>query len=187
MGIAIGKVDKVTLAATPWDLGPRTKAQDKGKVVEEVMFVDPDTGRASNPNGVIRTRRQTWIGRYAVKGQLTPAQFSIAVELLDAYMGRQARDPLAALRIDPCHEQPEPEVARFDARRKFHRMWAIVPMWARPVIECVVIRDCSVRSMGGDTSSAGGERQMDRLARGLDALFDAWAISHAVRRGDGPA
>ncbi len=165
----------ITLKGKPsWDMGPLTWAQVKGKVVEQAMTVDPDTGKQSNPNGVVRTRRETWLGRYAVKGLLTGDQVKIATELLDAHMGRQARDPLSALRIDRSHERPEPEIARFDARRKFHAMWALVPNYARPVIEHVVISDLSLRSMAGSVNGRIYAAHLDRMQRGLDALAHAW-------------
>lgn len=162
----------VTLARMGWDMGPVTVAQARGKVVEPVMFVDPDTGRASNPNGVMRSRRMTWLDRYAAKGKINAGQLAVARELIEAHEGRPARDVMGALVVDGGGHGLTPEEARFEARRKFHRMWAALPIWARPVTDHVVIRDCSLRSMAGRLNGRSDVVHLDRLVRGLDALRD---------------
>lgn len=169
------KMDMATLRATPWDLGPLTKRQVRGKVIEEVTTLDPKTGKAVNPNGVIRTRRETWIVRYHRKGKLSDRQANIAAELVEAAAGLPQRDPLAALRIDRRAGGDDPEVERMDRRRKFFQMWEAVPVFARPVIQHVLLDDQSLRSMAGCIHSRHEARHLDRLQRGLDALLAAWA------------
>lgn len=170
------KVDKVTLAAAPWDLGPLTPAQIAGKTIEEATYQDPETGKRVNPNGVIRTRRETWVGRYHRQGKLTDAQANIAAELFEASAGMPARDPLAAIiRVDASAGDFDHEAARVDRRRKFFRMWAEVPTFARPVIQHVVLHDCSLRSMAGCIDGRTEARHLDRLQRGLEVLCEAWA------------
>ncbi|MEH6774946.1 MAG: hypothetical protein V7668_13555 [Cereibacter changlensis] len=168
---AADRLALVTLRNAPWDLGPLTPRQIAGKVIEPVTTVDPKTGKASNPNGVIRTRRETWIGRYHRRGKLTDAQANIAIELFEAAEGRPARDPLAAIiRVDDCRGERDPEAERVDARRKFFAMWKRVPAFARPVIRHVVLEDQSLRSMPGCLNGKAEARHLDRLQRGLEAL-----------------
>jgi hypothetical protein len=169
-----GPTMQITVRAFPWDLGPATPAQMQNKVVEEVTHIDAATGRAVNPNQVIRTRRETWVATLHRKGKLSDLQALIAVELVEASLGIVAQDPLAALRIDRAMGDHDAAVARVDARRKFRAMWALVPGYARPVIEHVVLNERSLRSMAGDTSSAGEARHLGRLQRGLDALASGW-------------
>ncbi|MGP3725916.1 hypothetical protein [Cereibacter sphaeroides] len=168
------KAKLVSLKLAPWDLGPLTPAQIAGKRIEEAAEVDPKTGKKSNPNRVIRTRRETWIGRYHRQGKLSVEQANIAAELFEAASGMPARDPLAAIvRVDVSGDQ-DPQVAQVDRRRKFFRMWELVPTFARPVIQHVVLDDQSLRGMPGRVDSRSEARQLDRLQRGLDALSEAW-------------
>lgn len=159
-----------SLGALPWDVGPITALQMAGKVAEPVMTKDPDTGRESNPNRVVRTRRECWIARYHRQGKLTDAQANVAAELFEASQGQRQRDPLAALRIDRCNDARDPEAERVDARRKFFTMWADVPDFAKPVIRHVVVEDQSLRAMAGCDNGRAEASHLDRLQRGLDAL-----------------
>lgn len=173
MRVSKGRAARVTLERFPWDIGPVTANQMQGKVAEPVMTLCPDTGKASNPNKVVRTRREAWIDRYARQGKLTAQQFNIARELFEAHEGRRQRDVLAALRIDQGRGH-DPEAERMDRRRKFFAMWELVPVFARPVIEHVVLRDQSIRSMPGCHSGAREAVHLDRFQRGLEALHEVW-------------
>ncbi|EGJ20528.1 hypothetical protein RSWS8N_00580 [Cereibacter sphaeroides WS8N] len=169
------KAKLVSLKLAPWDLGPLTPAQIAGKRIEEAAEVDPKTGRKSNPNRVIRTRRETWVGRYHRQGKLSVEQANIAAELFEAASGMPARDPLAAIvRVDTSGTH-DPEAERMDRRRKFFRMWEEIPPFARPVIQHVVLDDQSLRSLPGRLNSRHEARQLDRLQRGLQALHEAWS------------
>ncbi|MCJ8138420.1 hypothetical protein [Falsirhodobacter halotolerans] len=165
---------RVQLATMPWDVGPLTRNQMAGKVVERVMVRNPETGKLENPDRAVRTRRESWIGRYHRRGKLTAAQFNIAVELFDASQGFPVRDVLAALRIDAAMGDCDPEVARVDRRRKFFRMAAAVPQFAAPVIRHVVLHDLSLRSMPHVHDARAEARHLDRLQRGLEALHGVW-------------
>ena len=161
--------------SNPWDHGAKGPANRIGLVEEAATDIDPETGRETrNPNRVTRMRRRPWIDTYLLQGKLTVAQVSIARELQDASEGAKIADPLAALRgqIDRDSRAPDPQAAAFDARRKFHRMWRNVPTNARPVIEAVVIEDMPITRFAKGSSA---ERQMKRLAQGLDDLRAAWA------------
>jgi hypothetical protein len=169
-----GPTMQITVRAFPWDLGPATPAQMQNKVVEEVTHIDAATGRAVNPNQVIRTRRETWVATLHRRGNLTDVQALIAVELLEASLGMVAQDPLCALLAHARTSGHDPAVARVDARAKFRAMWMRVPVYARAVVEHVVLRDGSVRQMAGDTSSTGAARRLALLQAGLNALALAW-------------
>lgn len=156
-----------------WDLGPRTKSQDHQKVVEPADYIDPETGKVINPNGVVRARRETWVHTYLRKGKLTQRQANIAEELVEAALGMRASDPLAALRIDVSPGANDPTVERIDRRKKFRMMWKLLPVYAEAVIRHVVLNDMSLRSMPRCSSGAVEARHLDRLQRGLDAIADA--------------
>lgn len=171
----IGKMSaRVKLAQLPWDVGPVTRNQMVGKVAEPVLHTDPETGKTSNPNGVVRTRRETWIGRYYRKGKLSEAQLNIALELFEASQGFPARDPLSALRIDHQAGDYDPQAAAVDRRQKFFLMSSLVPVFAHPVVTHVVLHDLSIRSMPGCIDGHTEARHLDRLQRGLDALHNAF-------------
>ncbi len=156
-----------------WDLGPRTKSQDHQKVVEPADYIDPETGKVINPNGVVRARRETWVHTYLRKGKLTQRQANIAEELVEASLGMRASDPLAALRIDTSRGFNDPAAEQIDRRKKFRMMWKTLPAFAEAVIRHVVLNDMSLRSMPRCSSGAAEARHLDRLQRGLDTIADA--------------
>ena len=165
----------VTLPPAPWDHGATGPANRHGLIVEAATEADPVTGKdVPNPNGVTRARRRSWVDTYLLQGKLTIAQANIARELRDAAEGVRNADPLAALgnRIDRDTGPADPQGAAYDARRKFHAMWPLVPVWAQFVIEVVVIDDAPITRFAKGSSA---ERQMKRLAQGLDDLRAAWA------------
>ncbi|WP_245941459.1 hypothetical protein [Cereibacter changlensis] len=168
---AADRLALVTLSRAPWDLGPLTPRQIAGKVIEPVTTVDPKTGKTSNPNGVIRTRRETWVERYLRKGKLSAAQANAAEQLAEAAQGRRGRDMLASMvKVDTSASDFDPAVAHLDRRRRFHAMWAAIPASCRPAVEHVVLNDHSLRSMAGCNSGKAEARYLDRLQRGLEAL-----------------
>ncbi|RHZ91099.1 hypothetical protein D1122_21630 [Cereibacter sphaeroides] len=169
------KAKLVSLKLAPWDLGPLTPAQIAGKRIEEVAEIDPKTGKKSNPNRVIRTRRETWVDRYHRQGKLSVEQANIAAELFEASSGMLSRDPLAAMVKVDTSGTYDPEAERLDRRRKFFRMWEEIPSFAQPVVKHVVLDDQSLRSMPGRLNGRHEARQLDRLQRGLDALHKAWS------------
>ena len=162
----------VTLPDMPWDRGADGPANRIGLVEEPRGEVDENTGKVKNPNGVKGVRRRLWIETYWHQGKITRGQLNVARELLDAHEGRKAQDPLAAIKIDRQTGKPDPQAAAFDKRRKFHAMWAVVPLFARPVIEHVVINNRPLRAMAGCSSARSAERHLERLRKGLDMLRD---------------
>ena len=121
----VAKVSSVTMVAPPWDLGPLTDRQIAGKVIEPVISVDPETGKASNPNNVIRTRRETWIGRYHRKGKLSDAQANIAAELFDV-------EPHPA---QGCLLVHQPVIARRPSGRRCERGMRQEAESAKPIVD----------------------------------------------------
>lgn len=173
--VDIGRFRKVTLGALPWDMGPQTAMQRAGKVVEPVVHLDPETGKRSNPNGVLRTRRERWVDRYLRQGRLTTGQYAVACELIDAAEGRAAQDPLASLRVDRSYGDVDPMAAHVDGRAKFRQMWALVPVSSQPVLDHVLVQDRSLRSMAGCIDGRTEARHLGRLLAGLDALIALWS------------
>jgi len=173
----VGKIKadaRASLARFPWDVGPLTRNQLSGKVVDVVIPLDPKTGKRVHAEKVVRTRREAWIDRYHRKGKLTVQQFNIAAELFEASQGFPSRDVLAALRIDRPMGDHDPLAAAVDRRRKFFAMAGSVPPYARAIIAHVVLQDQSVRSIAGCLKGQQEARHLDRLQRGLDALHDLW-------------
>lgn len=174
--VDIGRFRKVTLGALPWDMGPQTAMQRAGKVVEPVVHVDAETGRRVNPNGVLRTRRERWVDRYLRRGLLSDGQYAVACELIAASEGQAAQDPLAALRVDRSYGDVDPMVGYVDGRQKFRRMWVLVPLSSRPVMDHVLVQDQSLRSMAGCIDGRTEARHLGRLLVGLDALIAGWSV-----------
>lgn len=164
------KKKPVTILQAPWDCGASGPANQIGLVTEEAAEIDAETGKRDNPNRVTRKRRQSMIEKYFLARKLTRDQFNIAKELRDAAEGRKHVDPLAALPIDR-QLFDDPEAAKFDARRTYRRMMDIVPLFARPVVERVVVDNQAIWHGSGRTA----DRHLDRLQRGLDELYAAWS------------
>lgn len=162
----------VSLAPCPWDMGASGKANQVGLIVEDRPDIDPETGKKTNPNGRRGARRDTWVSRYLLAGHITLPQANAARSLYAASHGKLRDDPLRSLRIyggriDGSISSDDPLAAAYDARRDFHRMWDMVPTFARPVIERVVLEDMPVWE---SHNSVVRGRHLDRLERGLEEL-----------------
>ena len=160
----------VTTAAIPWDTGAKGSANLDRMIVEDAPTIDPDTGKASNPNGIKRARRRPWIETYRMQGKISDASLTAALRLYAAYQGYPARDPLAAIDEIKTGGRSEPMAATIDRRREFYAMWASVPRDSRPAVEHVVLNDQPLRSLAGCTNTAAHERHMSRLIDGLCAM-----------------
>lgn len=161
----------ITLA-TPGDRGATGPANLDGLVEEERGDIDLETGKVINPNRYRGNRRQPWFERYAKKGRLTQEQHAAAARLFAAYEGFPARDPLAAIgeTVDRSLWVSDPLAVKVDQRREFYLLWASIPLASRPVVEHVILRDMSLRSIAGCINSHREERHMERLRVGLDAI-----------------
>lgn len=165
---------EVSLAPCPWDMGASGQANRVGLVIEDRPDIDTETGKKHNPNNRKGVRRQLWVDVYLNRGKLTLAQVNAARSLYAASHGRLRDDPLMALKVYGSTidrgASEDPLAAAVDARRDFHRMWGMIPEFAKPVIERVVLDDQAIWPGAGLTA---WERHMDRLSRGLQALRDA--------------
>lgn len=162
------KAARVSVARSPWDMGADGPANQQGLREEMRPFIDPQTGRKINPNGIRGVRRECWVDRYLRTGMLTVRQANVARALFTASEGRLREDPLSALFIDRGTDRPDPQGAAFDARRDFHRMWRMVPDYAKPIIERVVIEDLPVWSRMGRAR----DQHLQNLGDGLTELGD---------------
>jgi hypothetical protein len=168
----------VSLPAVPWDMGAIGKANQDGLVREGRPFVDPETGKKTNPNGIYGMRRQSWIDRYLRNGTITIRQANAARSLYAASQGKLRQDPLAAMRIDRSHDSHDPEASAFDARRDFHRMWGMISDHAKPVVERVVLND--LPAWDGKTTGRSLQRHLQRLSDGLNELADKLDLRRAA-------
>ena len=165
---AKGKPPPVSTRPIPWDIGAGGAANRRGLIVESRGDTDPVTGKTVNPNARIGVRRETWVDRYERKEMLTAAQANAARHLRACAEGQAAQDPLAALRIDRRPGGSDPQAAALDARRAYHRLWALLPRYSRPIVERVVLEDRPIRSLCRNGQQQA--RQLGRLRRGLDFL-----------------
>jgi hypothetical protein len=163
--------DKPTVAAMPWDMGASGPANRHNLIEEDAPTIDPDTGKEHNPNGVKRMRRHSWISIYRRKGKLSERQFNTADQIHRASLGKLSDDPLRALFIDRGMACDDAQAAAFDRRRAFHRINAMIPDYAR-----VVIDD---EPLWPGTAHA---RHLDRLQRGLDEIADVMDAMRKVRK-----
>lgn len=172
------KENPVSLAPLPWDHGADGPANQAGLVEEPATEIDPETGKEMpNPNRVTRKRRPSWVEQYGRQGKLTGRQVTIAKALRDAAEGARNQDPLAAfgLKVDPAATCPDPLAAAYDARRRFHHMWPLVPFCTRPIVLWVVVEDNPVNAFPGvKGSGAAFRRRLEQLQDGLTALADRW-------------
>ena len=165
------KPQPVTVSAIPWDTGATGPANRVAMVIEDRPFVDVETGKRTNPNGIKGARRRPWVETYHRQGKLTDAQYGAALALYAAYQGRRDRDPLAAMEdIKARHSGADPQVLAFDLKRTFFDMWARIPKSSQPVIQHVVLDDHPARSIAGCSNTASHDRHIARMVAGLDAI-----------------
>lgn len=81
------KPKQVTTPAMPtsWDMGAMGPANRHNLITEEAAHIDPETGKATNPNGVKRMRRVDMLEIWHRKGEITTAGFNAAEKLRNAF------------------------------------------------------------------------------------------------------
>lgn len=138
--------------------------------IESAAYVDPETGKRIDPNGVKRRRRRPWVETYRMQGRLTIECYGAALRLYAVYHGNAEYDPLAAMSGIRSTAGNDPQVTRIDRRREYFALWADIPKSSRPVIEHVVLNDRPIRGMAGCSNVAAHDRHMKRLIAGLTAI-----------------
>lgn len=154
---------------TNWDTGPNTQAQQAGKVIEAADYIDPETGKRINPNGVKRARRLSVAAQYESRGLLTKRQANAAGVLLRAWEANQKGPP--AIKKVQVDTSPKPDAAiamMIDRVSAYHKIARLIAMQYRAYVLHVARDDRHIGSM------AGYRRRvcMERLRKGLDDLAD---------------
>ena len=154
---------------TMWDKGPDTPAARRMTVTESAGDIDPQTGKRSNPNSVVRKRRISVAELYHRKKHLTKRQFTAAMALLIAWE-RNRRGP-AAIKEIQVDTSPKPDASiaiTIDRISKYHAVARLIPKRYEPFVMHVAREGKHITSMPGYRRNA----YMDRLRKGLDALAD---------------
>jgi hypothetical protein len=141
----------VTLAQpTDWDLGPRTAAQDRLKVVEPVTQWDEAKQReVPNPNGVKRARRIDLAEYYFRKGRFDARQLAAAKALAQAWENTQrSPEAIKKVQVDSDPDYGAIMAMQLDRVWRFHAIRRLIPDADWPVLECVCIRNASVAQAG---------------------------------------
>ena len=160
---------QVTLAATSWDTGPSTSAQNTLKIIEPVEQKDENTGKMVNPNGVKRARRLSVAEAYRKTGNLTARQASAADKLLKAWE-KNHRSPPAIKEIQVDNSpKPDAHIAiKIDRISAYHAIAKLIPKKYSAFVMHVARDDRHITSMHGYRRVI----YMERLREGLDALAD---------------
>jgi hypothetical protein len=153
---------------TSWDEGASGQANRLRLVEESAIEVDPRTGKRSNPNGVRRVRRKSWVEVYHNQGNITLDQMEAARRLYEAFHGHKAGDAMAALVIDNSNNTYSRAIADIDRRAFLHKIWGPVPTQLKPVVKHVVIDDEAIWGWDGTTNQRQVDRDMQRLMEGLN-------------------
>ena len=74
----------ISLMPTTWDAGAMGQANRHNLITEDAADIDPETGKAANPNGVKRARRVDMLEIWHRKGIITTAGYNAAERLRDA-------------------------------------------------------------------------------------------------------
>lgn len=162
------------------DTGAMGPANRVGLVAEEAATIDPDTGEAKNPNGMLRYRRVDMLEKWHRDGQLSAAAYTVAAALRDAFCAT-LRAPTVDLTQDRVDASPKPDHAvavQVDRLSAFHAIWRRV---TRPDDRAIL--SWCILVPGGHTCRAPGDITVngvhpyrgspERHAAGMKRLSDA--------------
>ena len=152
---------------TQWDMGATGQANRRGLEQEDVMDVDPTTGKASNPNGVKRMRRVDMLERWHRKGQISAAGYTAACALRDAFeaIGRTPSVDQTQVRVDSSPKPDHAIVIKIDRVSRFRAINRHVAAQDRAIIDACILS-------GGTPASLRQYRQA-KYPQGMKHLHDA--------------
>ena len=169
----------VTLSAAPppanrWDMGPDTPAQRQGKVIEDADWIDPETGKRINPNGIKRARRIDLVETYHRRERpfLDARQYKAAVALRNAYEQTQRSAPaIKKVQVDST-PKPDANVAvMVDRASDYHAVARHIPPECRAVIDIVVVQNRAIAAHPA-YKAWNHAKGVALLRRGLDAIAE---------------
>ena len=166
------KRDNPTVAATPWETRPLTRTSGMNSVVEAAAYMDPETGKKINPNGVSRRRRVSWLEVYKNRGLITDRQMRAGLAIQEAFERTQGSSP--AIKKVQVDSSPKPDHAIEMTLKRigdYHAVARLVPKSYAIFIDHVAVQNAPLTSMKGCRGPA-VRKYMRRLSEGLNGLAD---------------
>lgn len=160
---------KVTVAKSPWDHGATGQANRAGLVIEDRADIDPETGKAINPNGITGVRRVDLLEFWRNRRTITESGYQAAVRLRDAYEATMCSKP-SLPDNDRVQSSPKPDMAvaiQIDRISRFDAMMRHVRHADRQIISACVLDGKHPRSL----PQFNGDRHREGLAH-LRAALD---------------
>ena len=170
------KREKPTVATAPWETRPLTRTAGLNSVVEAAVYLDPETGKKINPNGVTRRRRVSWLEVYKSRGLLTDRQVRAGLAIQEAFERTQGSSP--AIKKVQVDSSPKPDHAIEMILKRigdYHAVARLVPKAHAVHIDHVAVQNAPLTSMKGCRGPA-VHRYMKRLSDGLNGLADNLAL-----------
>lgn len=156
--------------------GNRTGRANHMTIVEPVMHVDPETGKKSNPNGVTRRRRVSWVEALYRQGKLTTRQYNAAIKLQGAWE-RTERGLGGGELKERVQSSPKPDKSidiQIDRVSQWVAASKCIPVKYELIIKHVVLGNRSVcEFVGRKAGEARRLRALTSLQQGLDTVADS--------------
>lgn len=165
------KAPPVTLSQTVWDTGATGPANRNGLVIEDAADMDPETGKAVNPNNIKRARRVNMLEVWHRKGVISTAGFNAAEKLRDAFEAT-SRAP-GWPDNDRVQSSPKPDHAvtiQIDRLSAFHAFHRHVTDEDREIIDACVLLGGSPMRIRRYRGGRGYQAGLEHLRAALDRL-----------------
>jgi len=164
----------ITLAPTTWDMGADGKANRHGLEQEDAVEVDPETGKKSNPNGVVRMRRVDMIEVWHRKRVISTDGYNAAEKLRDAFERTQCAPGWPeAERVDSSPKPDHAVTIQITRLSRYHAIARCVHPDDRDILSACVLSGATpaaLRRYKGRAYQAGLEHLRDALDRLASAL-----------------
>ena len=182
----IGRKQKPIASVTippynPWDMGATGPANRHGLEQEDAATIDPDTGKAHNPNGVKKMRRVDMLEHWHRHGTISTAGYTAACALRDAFERTQLSPGTSfeQVRVDSSPKPDHAVTIQIKGLSLFHHVNRHVIAADQPLVHhCVLskgtpasLRIRGVRVFHGANYPAGLRElaaALDRLARAME-------------------